>query len=116
MGDRRILYRNPNMCKGYFFSVRPIITTEPETEVRLPSGGSANLKCRLEAGNPTPSIRWRRRGRKLPSGDQEFLGPVLVLSEVTRHDAGFYLCLADNGFSSQPEEKEVRVVVDCEFD
>ena len=46
--------------------------------------------------------------------EEEIVGSTLAFSTVTRQHAGYYLCLADNGFGPSPVMKEVSLVVQCE--
>ena len=62
----------------------------------------------------TPLQRWRRKEKKLPTGEEEIVGTTMTFSQVTRQHAGYYLCMADNGFGPSPVQKEVRLQVHCE--
>jgi len=91
--------------------VKPVISTNPKDVLIVTAGSSATLECTVVSGTPTPEVRWRRKERKLPTGEEEIVGSTLTFSEVSRHDAGHYLCLADNGFGPSPVQKEVRLEV-----
>jgi len=91
--------------------VKPVITTTPEEVLIVTAGSPATLVCNIVSGTPTPEVRWRRKERKLPTGEEEIVGSTLTFSQVTRHHAGYYLCMADNGYGPGPEQKEVRLEV-----
>jgi len=91
--------------------VKPDITTTPEDVLIANAGSEAILECNIVSGTPTPEVRWRRKEGKLPSGEEELVGSTLTFSEVTKHDAGHYVCLADNGFGPSPVQKEVSLEV-----
>lgn len=61
-------------------------------------GDSATLSCDILKGNPTPEITWKRKERKMPSGEEEIRGLSITFSQTTRHHSGIYTCSADNGF------------------
>lgn len=86
----------------------PVITTTPEKELIAVAGSSVSLNCRVESGSPQPTVEWKREGE-----DQalESHGGILTISKVTRHMGGVYTCLADNGFSSEPLTKAVKLEV-----
>ena len=96
------------------FSVKPEITTTPEDVLIVNAGSPATLKCNILAGSPTPEVRWMRKEKKLPNGEDEIVGSTLSFSSVSRQHAGHYLCSADNGFGPSPAMREVRLQVHCE--
>ena len=51
----------------------------------------------------------------MPGGEEEVVGNILHFPEVTRHHAGHYLCMADNGFGPLPSIKEVKLEVHREL-
>ncbi|CAB4060843.1 unnamed protein product [Lepeophtheirus salmonis] len=63
-------------------------------------GEAATLSCEMMKGNPPPKMTWRRKERKLPSGEEELNGLSLTFKESTRHHSGIYICAADNGFGA----------------
>jgi len=91
--------------------VEPVITTTPEDILVVTAGSQATIECNIESGTPTPEVKWRMKERKLTTGEEEIVGSTLTFSKVTKHDAGNYLCLADNGFGTSPVKKEVRLDV-----
>ena len=90
-----------------------MILTTPEDVLTVNAGSTASLVCNIVSGTPTPEVRWRRKERKLPTGEEEIVGSTLTFSQVTRHHAGYYLCMADNGYGPSPVQKEVRMEVHC---
>jgi len=91
--------------------VKPVIMISPESVVVVTEGSPAHLSCSVVAGSPTPQVSWRRREKKMPGGEEEVVGNILQFPEVTRHHAGHYLCMADNGFGPLPTIKEVKLEV-----
>jgi len=61
-------------------------------------GEAATLGCDILRGNPTPEIKWRRKERKMPSGEEEVRGLSITFTSTSRHHSGIYTCSADNGF------------------
>jgi len=104
-------YKVTELMHTVTIRIKPVISTNPEDVLIVTTGSSASLKCNIVSGTPTPQVRWRRKERKLTTGEEEIVGSTLTFSEVTRHDAGYYLCLADNGFGPRPVQKEVRLEV-----
>ena len=88
---------------------------EPGPRLELKAGETASLSCRAVAGSPRPSLAWRKVSKH---GDTELSSLVLEddsaallqLERVTRHQAGKYVCSAENG--DTPVEKEVVVHVE----
>jgi len=79
--------------------VAPQIRSIPENgHLVVYQGEPATLGCDILAGNPTPEITWRRKERKMPSGEDEARGLSMTFTSTTRHHSGIYTCSADNGF------------------
>ena len=78
-------------------------------------GESATLQCDITAGSPTPEIKWSRRERMMPSGEEEISGNMITFSQVTRHHSGHYICSADNGFGPQPVTAQIKLDVQREY-
>jgi len=79
--------------------VAPQIRSIPENgHLVVYQGEPASLGCDILAGNPTPEITWRRKERKMPSGEEEARGLSMTFTSATRHHSGIYTCSADNGF------------------
>ena len=91
-----------------------MISTTLEEVLIVNASSEATLVCNILSGTPTPEVRWRRKEKKLPTGEEEIVGTTLSFSKVTRQHAGYYLCMADNGFGPSPVQKEVRLQVHCE--
>ena len=90
-----------------------MITTSPESVLVVNAGSQAVVECRILAGSPTPQVRWIRKDHKKMDGKDEVVGSRLMIEQVSRHHAGYYLCLADNGFSASPVQREVKIEVLC---
>ena len=90
--------------------MEPEITTTPEEVLIMEEGSQASLECSIVSGTPTPEVKWVRKDME----EEEIVGSTMAFSAVTRQHAGFYVCLADNGFGPSPVMKEVRLVVQCE--
>ena len=89
--------------------MEPVITTLPEDELVVREGSPASLECSIVSGTPTPEVKWVKKGME----KEAIVGTTLSFSSITRKDAGTYLCMADNGFSPIPVQKEVRIIVNC---
>ena len=72
----------------------------------MTAGDDLNIICEA-SGNPVPRVSWRRyeTGRSISGG-----GERVSLSNVTRSDAGLYVCTADNGVT-QPVERITKILV-----
>ena len=46
---------------------------------------------------------------------EAILGTTLSFSSIERKDAGTFFCMADNGFSSSPVQKEAKIIVNCKI-
>ena len=89
--------------------MKPVIATSPSEELIVSEGSAASLECSIVSGTPTPEVKWVKKDQE----EEEIAGTTLSFPVISRKDAGSYLCLADNGFSPSPVQKEVRVQVDC---
>ena len=89
--------------------MEPVITTLPEDELVIREGSPASLECSIVSGTPTPEVKWVKKDSEM----EAIIGTTLSFSSISREDAGTYLCLADNGFSSVPVQKEVKIIVNC---
>ncbi|XP_037073347.1 limbic system-associated membrane protein-like [Pollicipes pollicipes] len=75
----------------------PVVTTRPSSGVLvLERGKEAHFECSA-AGNPKPSMFWRKQVGLLPSGEAQHPGSRYTVAEVTRQMAGVYECVAQNG-------------------
>ena len=89
--------------------MEPVITTLPEDELIVNEGSQASLECSVVSGTPTPEVRWVKKDGEM----EAIIGTTLSFSGISRKDAGTYLCMADNRFSSIPVQKEVKIIVNC---
>lgn len=80
-----------------------------ESNVRLRKGQNHTLRC-AAMGHPNPRITWKRENGHLSGGLYEKEGLSLELVDVTRHDAGNYICIASNGVGD-PAEAFIEVSV-----
>ncbi|XP_026162937.1 neurofascin homolog (chicken) a isoform X8 [Mastacembelus armatus] len=76
-----------------------------------PSGGESSkmvlrdeqllLEC-IAAGLPTPTIKWFKKGRELPSQKVKFenYNKTLKIIHISEEDAGEYVCMANNQLGS----------------
>jgi len=79
--------------------VAPVIRPVPPSgRLVVYQGKPATLSCDILKGNPTPEITWRRKERKMPSGEDEVRGLSITFTPTSRTDSGIYTCYADNGF------------------
>ena len=77
---------------GVVIAIRPVITEPPQTTAgRLYS--QASLTCRA-TGSPIPSIHWYKDNKLIINKNTD--PSVLVFTELTLNDRGFYHCEARN--------------------
>ena len=95
--------------------MRPSIQTSPVKSLTVKEGEEARLYCGVVGGDPKPGLRWRRKGGKMPAGEEEILGEVVILESVTRHHAGTYECLVEEEAGFAPVSREVTLYVKCEY-
>ena len=85
----------------------PMASLSPSGSVTLNEGRPLNLVCTIEAGDPPPSLSWRKLGDTVePVGTAS---PTLSLPAVTKEDEGTYACIASN--SAGEAEERVQVIV-----
>ena len=83
----------------FHLPVRPEVRPVPENGlIAARTGDTVTLGCTVTRGNPSPEVRWRRRERKMPNGEEYERGLSITYTAVTRHHSGVYQCEADNGF------------------
>ena len=101
------MFRVENSVENILFSVPPEIHAWERT-LEVTAGDDLNIICEA-SGNPAPRVSWRRyeTGRSVggPGGGQR-----VILTNVTRSEAGLYVCTADNGVT-QPVERVTRILV-----
>jgi len=78
--------------------VAPSVIADPsDGKYTVKKGKRVELKCKT-SGNPKPETHWSRQdGALLPMGQQTVHSNELVISSVSRDDAGVYTCTATNG-------------------
>ena len=72
-------------------------------------GNSVTLYCNA-TGNPTPNITWTKDG----STTVLYQGESFIVNNITRQQAGGYICAAWNGIGSK-DNATVAVNVHCKF-
>jgi len=92
--------------------VRPSIQTSPVKSLTVKEGEEARLYCRVVAGDPKPNLKWRRKGSKMPTGDKEIMGEVIIFESVTRHHEGTYECVTEDDYGFEPITREVQLHVE----
>uniref|UniRef100_A0A8D0G8S9 Papilin n=1 Tax=Sphenodon punctatus TaxID=8508 RepID=A0A8D0G8S9_SPHPU len=92
----------------------PCRTTELRLYKNEPSVVDANigervrLPCRVEA-SPTLTIEWQKDGQPLSSlRHRQQTDGALVISRVSREDAGFFTCIASNGRDRDQRQVQLR--------
>merc|ERR1712106_233542 len=91
-------YNPTEITHTLLIRVEPVMTTMPEEVLIVDEGSPASLECSIVSGTPTPEVKWVRKDME----EEEIVGSTLSFSTVTRQHAGYYLCLADNGFGPSP--------------
>ncbi|XP_012278144.1 protein amalgam isoform X2 [Orussus abietinus] len=81
--------------------VEPLIQVTPGKRVEIMQGESIKLGCKTRL-QPPYEIRWSRKGKRLPTGEESVQGDSITIYKATRHHSGFYQCLADNGTPNPP--------------
>ncbi|KAJ8666823.1 hypothetical protein QAD02_008485, partial [Eretmocerus hayati] len=91
--------------------VMPVVEVFPQHQQTVLESSTVDFHCRSKAGIPTPEIRWTRQdGGRLGPNTQIMSGGVLRINNVTRIDAGQYVCVAENpvGVTSATVSLEVH--------
>ena len=81
----------------------------------MTQGETLEITCLVTAGKPHPTLKWYNKGKGSEEEGQYVTGETLSFTSVTRHNAGHYVCEADNGFGSGPTTKELNIDVHCEY-
>ncbi|KAL7042764.1 hypothetical protein ACKWTF_001270 [Chironomus riparius] len=95
--------------------VSPDILDDPTSnDVIIQEYENVTVSC-TASGSPEPTILWKREGhnKKLYIDNKEsetFIGTILRIPYITRHQAGAYLCIASNGIPPT-KSKRIKVVV-----
>jgi len=104
-------YKPTEITHSVKIRVKPVIMISPEEVLVVTEGSPAHISCSVVSGSPMPEVKWRRRERKMPGGEEEVVGNILHFKEVTRYHTGHYVCEADNGFGPEPVRKEIKLEV-----
>jgi len=81
----------------------------PSGEIIVKKGSTVSLKC-VASGHPPPKISWSRQNDQLTNRQVSPDGSALTLPAVSRHQAGVYICQADNGVGG-PVNQNINLVV-----
>ena len=78
--------------------IRPAIDIYPAGDQRLKKGDSMYIQCRILAGEPSPSLEWRRLDGASFSPRVSLIndGAVLSIQNIDSSDFGSYECVATN--------------------
>lgn len=96
----------------FFLSVPPTISTQPSNgQIVVKKGTTVSLSCEA-FGNPQPKLSWDKARDQMPKADISNGGSTLKLSDVTRHHAGVYECVAGNGVGQDAKE-EIHLQILC---
>ncbi|KAM4650402.1 roundabout homolog 4 isoform 3-T3 [Discoglossus pictus] len=78
---------------------KPVITNKP-SDVVARSGSAVQFMCGTQ-GDPKPTVRWTKEHGELPHGRYEISSEnTLKIQFVRTHDAGKYICTAENRLES----------------
>lgn len=92
-------YKPTELRHSVRIRVAPVIQPVPANGLLVVRQGQpATLGCDIISGNPLPEITWKRKQRKMPTGQEEMRGLSITFPSTTRHHSGQYICSADNGF------------------
>ena len=72
-------------------------------------GNSISLHCNT-TGNPAPNVTWTKDGSSTVLYQRE----SFTINNITRQQAGQYICTVDNGIGSKVNAS-VAVIVHCEW-
>ena len=73
----------------------PRFVVKPPAKVVAWVGDSLKLNCSA-TGDPQPVITWKKQGGPLPVGRSQQINGDLVIRDISRNDAGNYICIATN--------------------
>ena len=85
----------------------PMASLSPSGSITLKEGSPLNLVCTIRAGDPPPSVSWRKLGDTVESVGTA--SPTFSLPAVRKEDEGTYACIASN--SAGEAEERVQVIV-----
>ena len=75
----------------------------------IDEGNSITLHCNT-SGNPAPNVTWTKDGNSTVL----YHGESFTINNITRQQAGQYICTVDNGIGSKVNAS-VAVTVHCEW-
>ena len=86
----------------------PQVMVSPANHTR-DEGGTTVIYCTV-GGNPTPTVEWRFKGRKLLSGAKYLVKKAeLIIRNLNYSDAGQYKCAARNILGSSEASGDLKV-------
>ena len=86
----------------------PQVMVSPANHTR-DEGGNTAIYCTV-GGNPTPTVEWRFKGRKLLSGAKYLVKKAeLIIRNLNYSDAGQYKCAARNILGSSEASGNLKV-------
>ena len=71
----------------------PRFTVKPPVSISAAPGSTLTLNCSA-TGDPQPVISWRKQRGHLPVGRNQQINGALVIRDITKNDAGHYICTA----------------------
>ena len=71
----------------------PRFTVKPPVSIFARIGDTLTLNCSA-TGDPQPVISWRKKRGHLPVGRSQQINGALVIRDITKNDAGYYICTA----------------------
>ena len=71
----------------------PRFTVKPPVNIFVGLRDTLTLNCSA-TGDPQPVISWRKQGGHLPVGRNQQINGALVIRDITKKDAGHYICTA----------------------
>ena len=79
------------------------------TDLTKDEGGNTAIYCTV-GGNPTPTVEWRFKGRKLLSGAKYLVKKAeLIIRNLKYSDAGQYKCVTRNILGSSEASGNLKV-------
>ncbi|XP_018567788.1 lachesin isoform X2 [Anoplophora glabripennis] len=85
----------------------PVINSirTPNNNTEFSIGGTLELQC-IATGNPKPKISWHKDGKRIePTGEN------ITIPNLKPHNAGLYVCLADNNVL-KPAHKHIEIFIE----
>lgn len=108
---RNILKAKYSSAQLRILSLKPSFKKRPlELETYAAEGGNITVICNPEAA-PRPKFVWKKDGNVLGSGGRRRIldNGNLIISPVSRDDAGLYTCTASNSYGS--DESKGRLII-----